>query len=190
MEQIKELTKKLIANSFKELMRQGIFDKITIKMITDNANVIRPTFYNHFHDKYELVEWILVDDILDGVRERLLESKVNEAVKYMFDGFYNDKIYYSKAFEIEGQNGFAHTLLQKLYEIFAEAMESFNLDMSDASDNSAISKEIIAKYHASGLITIIRYGLENSESISVDHLIDSYRYMARHTIYDLVDKKR
>ena len=56
MEQIKELTKRLIANSFKELMLQIPFEKITIKMITDHASVIRPTFYNHFHDKYELVE--------------------------------------------------------------------------------------------------------------------------------------
>ena len=43
MEQIKELTKRLIANSFKELLLQNSFEKITIKMITDHANVIRPT---------------------------------------------------------------------------------------------------------------------------------------------------
>lgn len=42
MEQIKELTKRLIANSFKELMLQIPFEKITIKMITDHASVIRP----------------------------------------------------------------------------------------------------------------------------------------------------
>ena len=40
MEQIKELTKRLIANSFKELMLKMPFEKITIKTITDNANII------------------------------------------------------------------------------------------------------------------------------------------------------
>ena len=69
MEQIKELTKRLIANSFKELMLQIPFEKITIKMITDHASVIRPTFYNHFHDKYELVEWIVNDEIIDPDRK-------------------------------------------------------------------------------------------------------------------------
>ena len=54
MERKRELTKILLAESFKELLIKGSFDKITIKMITDQAGVIRPTFYNYFQDKYEV----------------------------------------------------------------------------------------------------------------------------------------
>ena len=43
MERKRELTKILLAESFKELLIKGSFDKITIKMITDQAGVIRPT---------------------------------------------------------------------------------------------------------------------------------------------------
>ena len=49
MEQRKDLTKSLIAESFKELMMKYPFEKITIKMITDHCGIIRPTFYNHFN---------------------------------------------------------------------------------------------------------------------------------------------
>ena len=52
------MTKALIGESLKVLMRNHPFEKITIKMITDEAGVIRPTFYNYFCDKYEVVEWI------------------------------------------------------------------------------------------------------------------------------------
>ena len=48
----------LLADSFKELAQAIPIEKITIKQITDKAGVIRPTFYNHFQDKYELLEWI------------------------------------------------------------------------------------------------------------------------------------
>ena len=51
------MTKALIGESLKVLMRNHPFEKITIKMITDEAGVIRPTFYNYFCDKYEVVEW-------------------------------------------------------------------------------------------------------------------------------------
>ena len=44
---------RLLAESFKELACTTPIDKITIKEITDKAGVIRPTFYNHFQDKYE-----------------------------------------------------------------------------------------------------------------------------------------
>ena len=51
----KKMTKALIGESLKVLMRNHPFEKITIKMITDEAGVIRPTFYNYFCDKYEVV---------------------------------------------------------------------------------------------------------------------------------------
>ena len=53
----KEL-KILLAESFKELVLEKLVEKITIKEITDRAGVTRVTFYNHFQDKYELLEWI------------------------------------------------------------------------------------------------------------------------------------
>ena len=60
----KKMTKALIGESLKVLMRNHPFEKITIKMITDEAGVIRPTFYNYFCDKYEVVEWIFNEYIV------------------------------------------------------------------------------------------------------------------------------
>ena len=51
----------VLAESLKELSQNQPLEKITIKEITDKAGVIRPTFYNHFQDKYELIEWIIVN---------------------------------------------------------------------------------------------------------------------------------
>lgn len=48
MERKGEVTKHQLAENFKELMLKGSFDKITIRMITEQAGVIRPTFYNYF----------------------------------------------------------------------------------------------------------------------------------------------
>ena len=67
MQQKKEV-KTLLAESFKELALEKPVEKITIKEITDRAGVIRVTFYNHFQDKYELLEWICREDILGPVR--------------------------------------------------------------------------------------------------------------------------
>ena len=58
----------LLAESFKELAMQRSIEKITIKEITDKAGVIRPTFYNHFQDKYELLEWIINQDLIEPMK--------------------------------------------------------------------------------------------------------------------------
>ena len=62
-----EVEKQLI-KSFKELVMTTPVDKITIKEITDGAGVIRTTFYNHFQDKYEVIERILWKEIIDPAR--------------------------------------------------------------------------------------------------------------------------
>lgn len=41
-----------------ELLREENFNKITVKQILDRAMISRSTFYQHFHDKYEIIEQI------------------------------------------------------------------------------------------------------------------------------------
>ncbi len=65
----------LLAESFKELTLKQPIEKITIKEITDKAGVIRPTFYNHFQDKYELLEWIIMSQIIEPIGP-LLQNEV------------------------------------------------------------------------------------------------------------------
>ena len=84
MERKRELTKILLAESFKELLIKGSFDKITIKMITDQAGVIRPTFYNYFQDKYEVMEWLLETEVFQHIREMTEDGMEREAIYLLF----------------------------------------------------------------------------------------------------------
>ena len=52
MDSRKDMTKRLIADGFKALMLRYPFEKISIMMITNEAGIRRPSFYNHFQDKY------------------------------------------------------------------------------------------------------------------------------------------
>lgn len=52
------ITKQALAASIKELMEREPLSKISVGDITSNCGVNRQTFYYHFKDKYELVNWI------------------------------------------------------------------------------------------------------------------------------------
>lgn len=179
MEQIKELTKRLIANSFKELMMQVSFEKITIKMITDHANVIRPTFYNHFHDKYELVEWILKDEIINVAEKLMLEGKEEEGVRLIFLKFFEDRGYYRKAFEITGQNGFEITLSVLLSQMLSDIMAK------NAKDNAVIPSDVACRYYSSGMITMLKMAIGKDEDAAVEEFMNFYKYVMSHTIYEI-----
>ena len=59
-----ELTKRVLADGIKKVMETKAFDKITVTDITDSCGVSRNTFYYHFQDKYELVNWIFYTEII------------------------------------------------------------------------------------------------------------------------------
>ena len=49
-------TEKLLENALIKLMLEKSFDKISIKDLTETADINRGTFYLHYKDKYDLLE--------------------------------------------------------------------------------------------------------------------------------------
>lgn len=65
------ITKQALEASLKRLLLQKPLTKITIADITEDCGVSRMTFYYHFQDIYDLVEWACFEDAsraLDGKR--------------------------------------------------------------------------------------------------------------------------
>ena len=57
-----QMTKRALEASLKELLRHKPLDKITVSDLTDHCGVNRMTFYYHFKDIYDLVEWACLED--------------------------------------------------------------------------------------------------------------------------------
>lgn len=55
-----EQTKRALAEGLKTALRSQEFDQITVADITECSEVSRNTFYYHFRDKQELVDWIFL----------------------------------------------------------------------------------------------------------------------------------
>ena len=54
------LTKKAIAYTFKDILKEKSFSKITVTDIAKRCDINRQTFYYHFQDIRDLVEWICI----------------------------------------------------------------------------------------------------------------------------------
>ena len=57
-----DITKRAISASLKKLLLTKSLNKITIQDITDDCGINRQTFYYHFADIYDLVEWTCIED--------------------------------------------------------------------------------------------------------------------------------
>ena len=72
---ISEKMKYKLANAMKELLVHTPVDKITVKQIVDQCDVTRPTFYRHFKDKYDLINWYS-SKVKDNFSQQLFRARV------------------------------------------------------------------------------------------------------------------
>lgn len=79
-------TRKLIMDGFIDLAMKKDFNDITIKDITTSATVNRATFYNHFYDKYDLLEKVLSESMMREVIQEVSTHEVinEESIKSIF----------------------------------------------------------------------------------------------------------
>jgi probable dihydroxyacetone kinase regulator len=84
-----ERTKKMLAASLKRLLEKKPLHKITIRDIIEDAGVNRQTFYYHFHDIFDLLEWMYREEAfhLLGARDVCLtwEDDIALLLKYLRD---------------------------------------------------------------------------------------------------------
>ncbi|MCR2823779.1 TetR/AcrR family transcriptional regulator [Lederbergia panacisoli] len=79
-------TRKFIFDSFVELLEKKEFNSITISDITTGAMINRATFYRHFLDKFDLLEKVIKEDLLENVLKELSNNEEfsEEMLKSLF----------------------------------------------------------------------------------------------------------
>ncbi|QNM04817.1 TetR/AcrR family transcriptional regulator C-terminal domain-containing protein [Qiania dongpingensis] len=188
MERKREATRILLEEGLKELMRTRSFDKITVKMITDEAGVLRPTFYNYYRDKYELLEGVFQGDIGERMEELIQDGMEEDAIRVLFLRLERDRAFYKKAFEITGQNSFEEILEQYLYQMFMECLLKYPLKTQPGI--KIWKEEVIAKYYSISLASVIKGWItEDKMEMSADEVTKGYYLLLTHSIFDLIDKK-
>ncbi len=180
----KHATNALLAKSLKELARSHSIEKITIKEITDGAGVIRPTFYNHFQDKYELLEWIILTELLEPIRPLIENRMVNEALLLLFINMEKDREFYMQASRLEGQNSFESIARDCVKGILLDIMEANAADK--ISQFPWLTPERIAEYYAQSMCSIVIVWIKSGMSISARELAKIYEYMMSHSIAEVL----
>lgn len=187
MKSKKEDTKLMLADSFKKLMVNHSFDKITIKMITDEANLIRPSFYNHFADKYEMLEWICYKEIFEGSKLLISNKMYTEAINFIFTSIENHKDFYTKAVKIQGQNSFEEIFCNGLLTIFDAFFSAHDKDNTYFAD--ILTSSDISMYYSKGLTYFISTWLEKGANVSAATIYQKYILLVSNSLETIVLKE-
>jgi probable dihydroxyacetone kinase regulator len=185
MEDKKELTKDLLTTSFKELIMQIPFEKITIKMITDGAGVIRPTFYKHFQDKYEILEWILKKELADKIQILIDNDMEEDIFRLLCNCLEKDKELYKKLYAIEGPNSFDELMHHFIFNMLTSLKNKYPLKSS--GELEIFPSEVMLRFYTFGLTGSLKHWIVHDSSYSAEQVCDAYNYIIHNSILELID---
>ena len=79
-------TKQAIKNSFLKLLNARPLNQVTVKAIVEDCGINRNTFYYHFEDIHDLINWMFneeVKKIIDNFDKSNYENFLNSVLDYI-----------------------------------------------------------------------------------------------------------
>lgn len=116
-----KITKKALATALKALMEEKPFEKINISDICERCDMNRKSFYYHFRDKYDLVNWIFDTEFIAIARKKEYDTYW-KLIEDICEYFYSNHNFYRKALSVQGQNSFAEHFRELLLPVIKSRM--------------------------------------------------------------------
>lgn len=147
------ITKRALARSLKELCQYRNFEKISINDLTNKCGLNRQTFYYHFQDKYDLLQWLYYDELFADIENIITFNNWDQCLLKVLT-----KISQEKDFYISTINTNEQYFYQDLYNIsqkcFYDAISKLDLEDSVSTQEKNFFSEFYA-YGISG--TVLRW---------------------------------
>ena len=163
-------TKKAIAYAFKELLLEKPITKITVQDISERCEINRQTFYYHFKDIYDLLEWIFTNEVVKKIEKETTIKNWQENFKYVLDYMLENKKFIIKTYNSLSRKTLLDFLFKQYNTIFIDII-------NDVSKNYNITKEnkiFIANFYKYGFVGVmldwIDSGMDEDYQMILDDL--------------------
>lgn len=117
------ITKKALATAMKELMSHVPFAKISVGDICEKCSMNRKSFYYHFKDKYELVNWIFYTEFVATLSSPGQDDSTFELLSAVCHYLYENRTFYTNALQVTGQNSFREYFQEVLTPVVVQYLQ-------------------------------------------------------------------
>ncbi len=115
------ITKRAMGTALKELCLTKSFHKITIADITGKCGLNRQSFYYHFQDKFELLNWVYYNEAFSKVVQGVNLENWNEHLLRLLKIMKQDQKFYTSTIKDQEQN-FSEYLFQSAHSLLMEGI--------------------------------------------------------------------
>ena len=161
-------TKLMFAEELERMLQTMPMEKVRVTALCKNCGTITPTFYYHFHDKYELVAWSFLYDFTTVFGDKAPGFTVERIIENL--GRMNERRkFYQRTYTDKSQNSINHYIQQFNVQSAVDAIRHI-------SDAPIPNEQMLAiKYHSYGMMGLFEEWLTEKDPITIQELA-SFQY--------------
>lgn len=122
-EKKQDLMKYRLADSIRECMKTIPVDKITVRNIVEGCGTTRQTFYRHFLDKYDLINWYFDKLVLESFAQMGQGDTVYEGLVKKFMFILQERVFFAGAFRSDDKNSLKEHDFQLILQFYLDKMK-------------------------------------------------------------------
>ena len=143
-------TKFQLADALFSILEKKNLDKITISELAEECGLNRMTFYYHFQDIYDLLEWTITKMIADQIAKTIEMQDWHDAMENIYRAIQNYKIQILNVYHSSGRDQAERYLYQLIYSVIHRQAAGMAEDI-DATEEEV---EILSDFYSSALIGV------------------------------------
>ena len=163
-------TKLALANSLKTLMKKTELNKISVKNIVDECNLNRQTFYYHFKDIYDLLEWVYTNDATRAIGDKKTYDTWQEGLYEIFKYILDNKSFVLNTYNSLSREYLERYLYNETYLLLIGVVEEKAKGMSVKDKD----KSFIADFYKYGFVGLVlewvRKGMKEEPAEIIERL--------------------
>ncbi|MCI6401625.1 MAG: TetR/AcrR family transcriptional regulator [Candidatus Fimivicinus sp.] len=165
-----QTTKWALEASLKNLLLQKPLNKITINDIAEDCGINRMTFYYHFKDIYDLVEWACIEDAAKALEGNKTYDTWQQGFLNIFNAVLENKPFIMNVYHSVSREQVELYLYKLTYDLLIGVVEEKASDMVVRDED----KKFIADFYKYAFVGImlnwIKNGMKDDPQQIVDHL--------------------
>lgn len=153
-----------LANTLKELMSENYpLNDISVNLLTKRCKVSRPTFYYHFHDIYDLVTLIFLNENIPEIKKVKNLSKV---ISCIYNYYLANENFVNVVLASSAKDLFQEFIANNCYQAFIKLLilldEDKQLNVND--------RKHISRFYSTAFASTITFYFENIREKSLEGL--------------------
>ena len=177
-------TKEALGNALKQMLAVKPIERITVKDLVDICSVNRQTFYYHFDDVYDLLEWVFEEDANKVLPSEVSFSHWREDVLLFFKYLYDNS-----TFALNIYNSQSRTYMLRYYKRrIQRCIRSFAVIVSEGQNIDRGDFEFVVEFYSNCVVGLISQWLDLGMKLPKEITPDRLMTVLEDSVENLLDR--